>query len=128
MAENKSASRPPDRLSPSDMSSLLAERGPIHVNVGATLVVQGKPPAFEDLVAHVQRRLNLVPRFRQRVTRTPLGLDNPVWADDPRFDIRWHVRRAALPKPGTMARAARSWPGRSSRSRSTSSARSGSCI
>jgi diacylglycerol O-acyltransferase / wax synthase len=102
MAENVPARRPPDRLSPSDMSSLLAERGPIHVNVGATLVVQGKPPAFEDLVAHVQRRLNLVPRFRQRVTRTPLGLDNPVWADDPRFDIRWHVRRAALPKPGTM--------------------------
>ena len=102
MAEKKPARRPPDRLSPSDMSSLLAERGPIHVNVGATLVVQGKPPAFEDLVAHVQRRLSLVPRFRQRVTRTPLGLDNPVWADDPRFDIRWHVRRTALPKPGTM--------------------------
>jgi diacylglycerol O-acyltransferase / wax synthase len=103
MEENVPARRPPDRLSPSDMSSLLAERGPIHVNVGATLVVQGKPPAFEDLVAHVQRRLNLVPRFRQRVTRTPLGLDNPVWADDPRFDIRWHVRRAALPQPGAMA-------------------------
>ena len=103
MAENEPARRPPDRLSPSDMSSLLAERGPIHVHVGATLVVHGKPPAFGDLVAHVQRRLNLVPRFRQRVTRTPLGLDNPVWADDPRFDIRWHVRRAALPKPGSMA-------------------------
>ena len=36
----------PERLSPSDMSSLLAERGPIHVHVGATLVVQGKAPAF----------------------------------------------------------------------------------
>lgn len=101
MAETKRSA--PDRLSPSDMSSLLAERGPIHVHVGATIVVQGKPPAFDDLVAHVQRRLNLVPRFRQRVTRTPLGLDNPVWADDPRFDIRWHVRRAALPRPGSMA-------------------------
>jgi diacylglycerol O-acyltransferase / wax synthase len=103
MPEPKPARSAPDRLSPSDMSSLLAERGPIHVHVGATLVVKGKPPAFDDLVAHVQRRLNLVPRFRQRVTRTPLGLDNPVWADDPRFDIRWHVRHAALPKPGTMA-------------------------
>ena len=103
MAETKPSRRAPDRLSPSDMSSLLAERGPIHAHVGATIVVQGKPPAFDDLVAHVQRRLSLVPRFRQRVTRTPLGLDNPVWADDPRFDIRWHVRRAALPRPGTMA-------------------------
>ncbi len=85
------------------MSSLLAERGPIHVHVGATLVVDGKPPAFDELVAHVQKRLSLVPRFRQRVTKTPLGLDNPVWADDPRFDIRWHVRHTALPAPGSIA-------------------------
>jgi diacylglycerol O-acyltransferase len=103
MAADKPVRPSHDRLSPSDMSSLLAERGPIHVHVGATLIVQGRPPAFEDLVAHVQRRLSLVPRFRQRVTRTPLGLDNPVWADDPRFDIHWHVRRAALPRPGSMA-------------------------
>jgi diacylglycerol O-acyltransferase / wax synthase len=103
MTEPKPARPAPDRLSPADMSSLLAERGPIHVHVGATLVVRGRPPLLDDLVAHVQRRLNLVPRFRQRVTRTPLGLDNPVWADDPRFDIRWHVRHAALPKPGTLA-------------------------
>ena len=103
MAETKRARPVTDRLSPSDMSSLLAERGPIHVHVGATLVVEGMAPPFDELVAHVQRRLSLVPRFRQRVTRTPLGLDNPVWADDPRFDIRWHVRHAALPKPGTMA-------------------------
>lgn len=103
MSDPKPARRAPDRLSPSDMSSLLAERGPIHVHVGATIVVEGKPPAFDDLVEHVRKRLTLVPRFRQRVTRTPLGLDNPVWADDPRFDIRWHVRHAALPKPGTMA-------------------------
>lgn len=103
MSETKPARRGPDRLSPSDMSSLLAERGPIHVHVGATIVVEGKPPPFEDLVAHVQKRLSLVPRFRQRVTPTPLGLDNPVWADDPRFDIHWHVRHAALPRPGSMA-------------------------
>ena len=103
MSDAKPARRAPDRLSPSDMSSLLAERGPIHVHVGATIVVEGRPPAFDDLVEHVDRRLALVPRFRQRVTPTPLGLDNPVWADDPRFDIRWHVRHAALPGPGTMA-------------------------
>jgi diacylglycerol O-acyltransferase / wax synthase len=92
-----------DRLSASDMSSLLAERGPIHVHVGATIVVAGEPPPFEQLLEHVEKRLNLVPRFRQRVTRTPLGLDNPVWADDPGFDIRWHVRRVALPSPGDDA-------------------------
>ena len=89
-----------DRLSASDMSSLLAERGPIHVHVGATIVIEGRPPDFERLLEHVEARLALVPRFRQRVTRTPLDLSNPVWTDDPRFDLRWHVRRAALPAPG----------------------------
>ena len=85
------------------MSSLLAERGSIHVHVGATIIVKGRSPDFDELVGHVESRLNLVPRFRQRVTPTPLGLDNPVWADDPRFDIRWHVRRLALPGEGSMA-------------------------
>jgi diacylglycerol O-acyltransferase / wax synthase len=92
-----------ERLSASDMSSLLAERGPIHVHVGATLLLAGAPPAFEDLLEHVESRLGLVPRFRQRVRPTPFGLANPVWADDPRFDLRWHVRHSALPAPGTMA-------------------------
>ncbi len=92
-----------ERLSASDMSSLLAERGPIHVHVGATIVVEGEPPDFERLLEHVDTRLGLVPRFRQRVTKVALNLSNPVWTDDPRFDLRWHVRRAALPAPGGEA-------------------------
>ena len=91
-----------ERLSPSDMSSLLAERGPIHVHVGATIVVEGEPPRFDDLVEHVDKRLALVPRFRQRVTPAALDLVNPIWTDDPGFDLRWHVRRAALPRPGGL--------------------------
>ena len=91
------------RLSASDMSSLLAERGPIHVHVGGTVLVVGKPPPFADVLAHVDARLNLVPRFRQRITKVPVGIANPVWTDDPRFDLSWHVRHAALPKPGTLA-------------------------
>ncbi|MEK6276676.1 MAG: wax ester/triacylglycerol synthase family O-acyltransferase [Actinomycetota bacterium] len=92
-----------ERLSASDVSSLLAERGPIHVHVGGTLVVEGEPPAFEELIEHVDARLNLVPRFRQRVSETPLKFSNPSWQDDPRFDLRWHVRRVALPSPGDLA-------------------------
>ena len=90
-------------LSPSDMSSLLAERGPIHVHVGGTTVMEGDPPTYEELLAHVDSRLALVPRFRQRVTEVPLGLSNPMWADDADFDLRWHVRHSALPRSGTMA-------------------------
>ena len=92
-----------ERLSSSDMSSLLAERGPIHVHVGATIVLEGEPPGFEALLDHVEKRLALVPRFRQKVTSTPLALTNPVWADDARFDLRWHVRHTALPAPGSEA-------------------------
>jgi WS/DGAT/MGAT family acyltransferase len=90
------------RLSASDMSSLLAERGPIHVHVGGTVIVAGRPPPFERVLAHVDARLGLVPRFRQRVTKVPVGLANPVWSDDSRFDLSWHVRHTALPKPGTL--------------------------
>jgi diacylglycerol O-acyltransferase / wax synthase len=93
-----------DRLSASDMSSLLAERGPIHVHVGATIVVEGKPPGYRELVEHVESRLGLIPRFRQRITSAgPMALSNPAWADDPDFDVERHVRRVALPSPGGPA-------------------------
>jgi diacylglycerol O-acyltransferase / wax synthase len=91
-----------ERLSPSDMSSLLAERGPIHVHVGATTIMEGAPPEYPALLQHVGRRLQLVPRFRQRITRASLNLTNPKWADDPGFDLRWHVRHSALPRPGSI--------------------------
>ena len=91
-----------ERLSPSDMSSLLAERGPIHVHVGATTIMEGEPPDYFALLEHVGKRLQLVPRFRQRITRASLNLTNPRWADDLAFDLRWHVRESALPRPGNL--------------------------
>ena len=44
-----------------------------------------------------------MPRYRQRVAEVPGHLANPVWVDDPDFDIAYHVRRSALPRPGTEA-------------------------
>jgi WS/DGAT/MGAT family acyltransferase len=84
------------------MSNLNAERGPIHVHVGATILVEGAAPAYEDLVAHVEQRLNLVPRFRQKIVKIPLGIENPVWGDDPSFDVRRHVRHVSVPRPGRL--------------------------
>src|SRR4051812_34893736 len=114
-----------ERLSASDMSSLLAERGAIHVNVGATLVLEGDRPTLEELLAHVESRLALVPRFRQRGQSPPLELTNPVWADDDRFDLRWHVRHTALPRPARCPSFASSLVA-CSRRRSTSSGHCGS--
>jgi diacylglycerol O-acyltransferase / wax synthase len=91
-----------NRLSSTDMSSLFAERGQIHVHVGGSIIVEGAPPEYEELIAHVENRLDLVPRFRQRIVKVPLGIENPVWADDPGFDVRRHVRNVAIPRPGRL--------------------------
>src|SRR3954453_15930645 len=84
------------------MSNLLAERGPLHVHVGATIVVEGTAPSYDQLVAHVEKRLELVPRSRQRIVKSPLGSENPVWGDAPSFDIRRHVRHISVPRPGRL--------------------------
>jgi len=46
-------------------------------------------------------RVGLVPRLRQRYLRVPLGINHPVWVDDPAFDIDYHLRRVGCPAPGT---------------------------
>jgi diacylglycerol O-acyltransferase len=54
--------------------------------------------AVRDLLAE---RLSLLPPFRWRLTEVPLGLDYPYWIDDEDFDLDYHVRELALPKPGS---------------------------
>ena len=54
------------------------------------------------LIRLIGDRIAFVPRYRQRVRRVPGHVANPVWADDPHFDLTYHVRRSALPRPGTM--------------------------
>ena len=48
-----------------------------------------------------------MPRYRQRLQLVPGRLANPVWVDDPDFEIGYHVRRSALPRPGRPPPAAR---------------------
>ncbi len=55
---------------------------------------------FKQILAHVESRLHLLPVFRQKVLRVPLDLDYPYWVEDENFDIEYHVRHIALPKPG----------------------------
>ena len=43
-----------------------------------------------------------MPRYRQRIQWVPGRIANPVWVDDPSFDIGYHVRRSALPRPGSL--------------------------
>jgi WS/DGAT/MGAT family acyltransferase len=86
-------------LSPSDLSAIQAERGPVHMHVGGVLVLDGKVDR-ETIVRRISERLHLIPRYTMRLDEAPLGLANPVWVEDPDFDVERHVRRAALPSPG----------------------------
>ena len=89
-----------DRLSALDTSFLHLERGGAHMHVASILVFDGVAPTHEQMMAGVESRLHLVPRYRQRLAAVPLGQGRPVWVDDPHFNIAYHVRHAALPAPG----------------------------
>ncbi|WP_425228317.1 WS/DGAT/MGAT family O-acyltransferase [Sphingomonas sp.] len=55
---------------------------------------------FKDILRFVGERLGGARSFRQRLVRVPFDLDHPYWIEDPEFDIEYHVRHIALPKPG----------------------------
>jgi WS/DGAT/MGAT family acyltransferase len=93
----------PERLTGLDSSFLHLERDNAHMHVAACMVFEGAPPAYDDLVGAIQSRLHLVPRYRQRLAFVPLQQGRPVWVDDPHFNITFHVRHTALPKPGGEA-------------------------
>ena len=92
----------PDRLSPLDVSFLYLEEATTPMHVGSVSLFEIPAEGFEHerLVALIQERIALVPRYRQRIHWVPGHLANPVWADDETFDVSYHVRRSALPRPG----------------------------
>jgi WS/DGAT/MGAT family acyltransferase len=94
----------PDRLSPLDVSFLYLESENTPMHVGGVCILEPPPEGtfdYDRLVAIITERIALVPRFRQKVKWVPGRLGNPVWVDDGEFDVTYHVRRSALPKPGT---------------------------
>jgi diacylglycerol O-acyltransferase / wax synthase len=92
-----------DRLTAVD-ASFIAQEGPnAHMHVGAVMIIDGPPPAYDDLADHVRSRLHLVPRFRQKLAFPPIETGRPLWVDDPNFNLEYHVRDTALPAPGSEA-------------------------
>jgi diacylglycerol O-acyltransferase / wax synthase len=92
-----------DRLQPLDVSFLYLEGPTTPMHVGGLAVFQ--PPAdgfdYERFADLVEQRLSLVPRYRQKIRSVPGHLAGPVWVDDNEFDLGYHVRRSALPRPGS---------------------------
>ncbi len=89
-----------DRLTVLDEMFLHLEGEDTHMHVGGVAVFKGGPPDYEDVLDMVRSRLQLVPRFRQKLAFVPFGLGRPAWVDDPHFNLEYHVRHTALPAPG----------------------------
>ena len=89
-----------DRLTSIDASFLSNESATSHMHIGAVMIFEGAPPRYDDLVAHIDSRLHLVPRYRQKLATPPAETGRPFWVDDPHFNITYHVRHASLPAPG----------------------------
>jgi diacylglycerol O-acyltransferase len=89
-----------DRLTAVDASFLHQEGPDSHMHVGGLTIVQGPPPAMEQFLEQIRRRLHLVPRYRHKLAYTALDSGRPVWVDDPSFNLEFHVRHTALPSPG----------------------------
>jgi WS/DGAT/MGAT family acyltransferase len=98
----------PDRLSPLDVSFLYFEEPTTPMHVGGVAVFQEPASGFDHdrLVELISQRIAFVPRYRQRIRWVPGRLANPVWVDDENFDVNYHVRRSALPRPGDDAQLA----------------------
>jgi WS/DGAT/MGAT family acyltransferase len=92
------------RMSAFDASFLFMETPTTPMHSGGVAIFS--PPAdgfdHERLVRLIAQRLPYVPRYRQRVRPVPFGIARPVWVDDEHFDVTYHVRRSALPRPGSI--------------------------
>jgi diacylglycerol O-acyltransferase len=91
------------RLSASDSSFYHLEDTSTPMYVGSLSILR-RPKgglSYETLLTTVERRLPQIPRYRQKVREVTLGLARPVWVDDRDFDITYHIRRSALPSPGS---------------------------
>ncbi len=93
-----------ERLRPRDLAILAAESPttPMH-NATVEIFDPGESGFDHDrLVQLIADRIAFVPRYRQRLQLVPGRLANPAWVDDEGFDLGYHVRRSALPRPGSM--------------------------
>lgn len=95
-----------ERLSALDDSFLELEDGVSHMHIGAVAIFEAGPLRTAEggidiarIEGAVAAGLHRIPRYRQKLARVPL-FDHPVWVDDARFNLHYHVRHTHLPAPG----------------------------
>jgi WS/DGAT/MGAT family acyltransferase len=89
-----------ERMSVLDAGFLFIENENAPMHVGSVTIFEGPAPTYGDLVRLLLAKIPGVPRYRQRVRSLPLTLGLPVWVDDEHFQILYHVRHTAVPRPG----------------------------
>ena len=92
-----------DRLSAVDATFLHQESASTHMHIGGLVILAGSAPTYEEFLAHIDSRLHLVPRYRQKLATPPFQTGRPLWVDDPSFSLEYHIRHTALPRPGNEA-------------------------
>ncbi|MEJ7714820.1 MAG: wax ester/triacylglycerol synthase family O-acyltransferase [Thermoleophilaceae bacterium] len=91
-----------DRLTSVDASFLAQEREGSHMHIGSILLFEGPAPESREVAEHIEARLHLVPRYRQKLSFPRLEMGRPLWVDDANFNLGYHVRHTALPAPGSV--------------------------
>jgi len=94
-----------EQLSGLDASFLYLETGNMPMHIGGLAIYDqstapGGAVTFKDILRFFEKRLHKARAFRQRLAKVPMSLDHPYWVEDPEFDLEFHVRHIALPKPG----------------------------
>jgi diacylglycerol O-acyltransferase / wax synthase len=87
----------------SELDALMwrTDRHPQGAWSGVVLQLLDTVPDWERLRAAHEWFVEIVPRFAQRVVDPLVPVGPPMWADDPSFDLDFHLRRVSLPAPGT---------------------------
>jgi diacylglycerol O-acyltransferase / wax synthase len=89
-----------ERMSALDTWFLHVEDDVNHMHIGSIGVFEGPAPSWDELRATIDAKLDLIPRYRQRYRDVARGLARPVWVADPHFELDYHLRHTALPRPG----------------------------
>lgn len=93
-----------ERLRPRDLALLAIEspRTPMHNATVEIFECDDSGFDYAQLIQLIEERIAFVPRYRQRIAAVPGRLATPVWVDYPDFEVSYHVRRSALPRPGDL--------------------------
>jgi len=93
------------QLNPIDALFVYNETNRVPMHIGPVMIYDPSTTKdgivrFKEILDLFANNLHKAPVFRRKLRRLPADFDSPYWVDDPNFDLEFHVRHLALPKPG----------------------------